>query len=95
MVGNCKGLEFTLAKSPGSGTPVVVLERGRDLTGTGCRSGVVTVEVDGLGTRLGPLGVTLPDGTIVWYVLTGSRSTTDFGARHLRRLILDLIKSNA
>lgn len=51
MMGTCRGLEFTRIKSPGSGIPVVVLDRGRDLGGDVLfwRSGVVTEELVGLG----------------------------------------------
>ncbi len=40
---------MTRIKSPGSGIPVVVLDRGRGLIGAVWRRGVVTDELVGLG----------------------------------------------
>lgn len=64
-----------------SGIPVVVLERGRGREVLCCRRGVVGEELVGVEVP----GVMLGDVATVWYVRTGSLSTTDFGARHLRR----------
>ena len=48
--GICKGWELTRIKSPGSGIPVVVLDRGRGLIGGEFwRRGVVADELVGLG----------------------------------------------
>ena len=64
MTGTCKGLELRIV-SPGSGNPLVVLDRGRGLVrGEVARSGVVAVELLGLGV-LGVLGDGLLDGTMV------------------------------
>jgi len=74
--------------------PVVVLERGRGRAvedGECWRRGVVGDELVGDGNR----GDWLPNVAIVWYVLTGSLSTTDFGALHRRRRIRDLTRSKA
>lgn len=78
------------------GTSGVVRDRGRDraLIGRALegRSGVVALtgeeidEVVELGAAV--LG-------IVWYVRTGRRSTTDFGARHLRRRMRDRKRRSA
>lgn len=46
------------------------------------RRGVVTVMGEEIDEVVELVGVVLG---IVWYVLTGSRSTTDLGARHRRR----------
>ena len=68
-----------------SGTPVVVRDLGRDRRGGFCWSrGVVGDVLDGDGCR----GDGLMDAATVWYVRTGSCSTTDFGALHLLLRIL-------
>jgi hypothetical protein len=73
-----------VSRSSGSGTPGEARDRGRDLEEP-CSNGVVgeaLVGEGGLGE--GALGDGAGEGATVWYVRTGSRSTTDFGALHLR-----------
>lgn len=89
--GTCSGCEFILTRSPGSGTPVDVLDLGRDLVVKFWSNGVVADELVGLGI----LGVCVPGVTIVWYVRTGNLSTTDLGALHRRLRILDLMSNRA
>lgn len=69
------------------GTSDVVRARGRARVLMGLdpgSSGVVALACD--DNDVVELAVWL---SIVWYVRTGNRSTTDFGARHLLRRILD------
>ena len=73
----------TVSKLLLSGTPVVVLERGRGREGVCCKSGVVGELLVGDGS----LGDRLGEAATVWYVRTGRRSTTDLGALHRRRRI--------
>lgn len=72
-------------------TPVVVLERGRDLGWVCCSRGVVGVGGVGEG-RAGERHA--GDGASVWYVRTGSWSTTDLGALHrLLRILARRMRS--
>ena len=74
----------------GSGAAGVVRERGRARVLIGRAvdgsSGVDAVTGDEIEDVVELVAVVLG---IVWYVRTGRRSTTDFGARHLRRRIRD------
>lgn len=77
-------------------TAFVVCERGRDLCDTFCdvdiRSGDEGEEAFGEAT----CDEVVDDAVdIVWYVRTGNRSTTDFGARHLRRLMRERSSNSA
>lgn len=82
--------ESTLSRSPASGIPVVVLDRGRGRDVLPCSRGVVGEALEGEGS----LGEGLPDVATVWYVRTGSCSTTDLGARHrLLRILARRMRS--
>lgn len=78
------------------GTSGVVRDRGRDraLIGLAAEgsSGVVALAGDDIDDVV-ELGAAVLG--IVWYVRTGRRSTTDFGARHLRRRMRDRSSSSA
>lgn len=74
-----------VSTSSGSGTPGEVRDRGRALEEP-CSNGVVGEELVGEGALgEGALGDGAGEGATVWYVRTGSRSTTDFGALQIGR----------
>lgn len=74
------------------GSSDIVRARGRDLVLIGRdagKSGVVALACDEMDV-VEPVLLGM-----VWYVRTGKRSTTDFGARHLRRRIRERSKRSA
>ena len=73
-----------------SGTPETVLDLGRDCEEDDERRGVVGEELIGVATLIDEL-----DDATVWYVRTGSLSTTDLGALQRRRRIRNLSSSIA
>jgi hypothetical protein len=78
--GRADCVESSVARwSPESRTLGVARDRDRDPEEP-CSNGVVGEELVGEGA----LDDTVGEGATVWYVRTGSRSTTDFGALHLR-----------
>lgn len=79
-----------------TGPSGVVRERGRDLWFIGRavdgNKGVVALTGEDMDDVVELVGDAV---SMVWYVRTGRRSTTDFGARHLLRRIRERRSSSA